>query len=330
MNQAKIYVPSSSANVGLFFDSGCIGLEEPRLCVTYFVSETPGITCTITSPHSAPGNRELGYAGKVALDNFFKEYDIKMGVQLHYEDDDYPVGGLGRSGAEAVGAILAAAVVNDIRLSREDVIRLSSMGEPGQHMDNVAGSTNGNFNLIARDPYSGGTVSIDYYKVPESLGLVLGVSSHQKTTGTEGMRKVLQYPVLAKDYVGGVSLAASAAAALVDGNVDRFLELVWRDAFHEPRRADIGGYGDFTAEEFRELKEDLFERRGIATVVSGAGPRMAFLYNTDQHITGIQGTVSRTIVPWFNERGMEMEAKDVRIAKEGAYDYAQKTYDYNK
>lgn len=52
---------------------------------------------------------------------------INEGAHLSFEDEGYPVGGLGRSGAEAVGAIMAAAVVYEKPLSRNEVVILALM-----------------------------------------------------------------------------------------------------------------------------------------------------------------------------------------------------------
>lgn len=58
---------------------------------------------------------------------------INEGAYLSFKDDGYSVGGLGRSGAEAVGTIMAAAVIYEKPLTRNEVVILSAHGEPGQH-----------------------------------------------------------------------------------------------------------------------------------------------------------------------------------------------------
>src|SRR3989338_1341423 len=119
MDKVTIMVPSSSANVGLGYDVWCLGLEEPCLQLTYTRSALPmGITIEAKSAYAAPEGRVLGHAGRKALEQFLSDYDIHDGAYLNYTDNGYPVGGLGRSGAEAVAAIMAAAVLYQIHLSR--------------------------------------------------------------------------------------------------------------------------------------------------------------------------------------------------------------------
>jgi len=149
-------------------------------------------------------------------------------------------------------------------------------GEPNFHLDNVAASVRGGLNLISHSPASFEPM-IDTYDIPENLGLLLGLSDHQKINGTEGMRQLLTEPIEREDFVNQGGLIASTIAALVSDNVDGVLERIWGDRFHEVRRADAKGYGNFTFEEFQELRRYLFKRERVAMVVSGAGPNMLFL-----------------------------------------------------
>jgi homoserine kinase len=325
MDKAKIIIPSSSANVGLGFDIWCLGLEQPKLQVTYTRIKN-GIEVETKSPYQPPSGLSLGYSGKKALENYLEVLGIDEGAHLLYEDDGYPVGGLGRSGAEAVGAVIAASLIYD-KLNRDEIIVYSSKGEPGEHKDNVAASTNGRFNIIAISPLTG-KPSAHFYDIPENLGIAIGYSSHKKTKGTKGLRQVLKEPVDAEDFIIQGGLVSAATAALISGNTNEFLEFVWGDRFHEPRRADVGGYGNFTSSEFYELKRKLFEEYHLALNVSGAGPNMQFLYNKDEYKDGIPNAILHTISQLFNEMGIELDIRETGIAKTGAYDYAQQKYDF--
>ncbi|MDP3988113.1 MAG: hypothetical protein Q8P80_03135 [Candidatus Levybacteria bacterium] len=319
-------IPSSSANVGLFFDTGCLGLKNPHLKIIY-KKQKKGISVEIKSPFTPPSGRELGYAGKTALEHFLSKHGVSEGAKIIYEDEGFPVGGLGRSGAEAVGAIMAAAVLYEIPLTRNDVITFAAFGESGNAMDNTAGSTNGNFNIISISPITQ-KPCIDLIKVPDNLGISIGFSSHKKTQGTEGLRKILQKPVDSLTLITQCGRIAAATYALSKNDVDRFLEVVIGDCFHEVRRANIGGYGNFNANEFFELKRKLFNSKHVALNVSGAGPNMQFLYNKKRYPKGIANEISSTVIPWFKQKHIKLEIKDLEIAKTGAYDYAIRKYGY--
>ncbi len=324
MDLVTLTIPSSSANVGLGYDVWCLGLEEPRLRVT--ASRRPqGVLMEARSPLSPPQGRALGYAGKVAAEALLKERGVKEGLDLYYEDEGYPVGGLGRSGAEAVGAVLAAALLYGQPLTRDEAIAAAARGEPGEHMDNVAGSLNGRFSIIARSPGTG-ALTVDVYDPPPDLGIAIVYSSHQKTSGTAGMRTAVEGPVAPADFVTQMGLVSAATAALVSGNTSRFLELSWGDRFHEPRRAHVGGYGGFSAADLAAIKQRLFQEHRVALNISGAGPNLQVLYSTWEHPEGIAGEIGPLLAEWGARYGLRLEMRRSAIAAEGAYAAAVKDY----
>lgn len=142
------------------------------------------------------------------------------------------------------------------------------------------------------------------------------------------MRKVLLDPVASEVFVIQGGRIAAATAAMVKGDIDRLLEIIGGDGFHEPRRADIRGYGNFRADELFELKRILFRKLHLALNVSGAGPNMQILFDKRQYPNGIVDVVSPTIVPWFQEKGIKLAVRDMEIAQGGAYDYALKEHGY--
>lgn len=321
-----IIVPSSSANVGPFYDIGCVGLEKPNLSVTYRARSGQSLTEIISSVH-VPTGRSLGKAGIKALYKFHEAFGIDSRFYMLMEDSGYPVGGLGRSGAEAVGAVMAAAVYHHIPLTREQVIEYSAKGEPDEHKDNVAGSTNGRFNLISRSPVND-SLRVTPIDPPIDLGIAIGFSSHQKTEGTEGMRAVLQEPVSAETFIKQMGRLAIVTDAMRAGDTETLLEYILGDLFHEQRRANIGGYGNFNAVEFTELKKYLHKSHGVALNVSGAGPNMQFLYNKVQYPYPeiILERLAETAGTWFADKGIKMKIREMEIARGGAYDYALENY----
>ncbi len=326
MDSATIAVPSSSANCGVGYDIHSVGLKNPYLRATG-TRTNGGIEIECRSAHQPPAGRELGYAGRLALVRFFRNFGIKEGIHLLYEDGEggYPVGGGGRSGAEIVGAFLAAAVVYGKKIIRNKFI--ARCHEVEGHPDNVAASTNGRFNIIALSPHDSRMI-VDCYDTPENLGLAIGFSSHQKTGGTEAGRKVLRDPVSVGDFVAQTGSVSMLTAALVSGNTDRFIEFVGGDRFHEPRRANVGFYGNFNAPWLNELKRELYREFHVGWSVSGAGPGMQAWYSKTEHPSGIVPVISEAVERRFAERGISMRLQEMRIAKEGAYDYAQRNYGF--
>jgi len=128
--------------------------------------------------------------------------------------------------------------------------------------------------------------------------------------------------------VNGLARVSAATAGLVTGEGDQFLEFLW-DGFHEPRRADLGGYGPFTSGELSALKERLYRDRGIVMTVSGAGPSMLFLYNRARRRRSIgqrgggrtwAGRWVQEVERFFHGFGVELTVGSTAVATKGGYD----------
>lgn len=339
--EARITVPSSSANVGPGFDCWCFGLASPELTLTYRPREDGEIIVEERSGGRVRRSDGSRHAGGKALSYFLDSIGLEgRGADLLYLDQGYPVGkGLGRSGAEAVGAIAGAAAVYGLRLTRDELVFFAGFGEPGAdpgngkpgHLDNASGSANGRFNIVAASPRTG-DVRVFVYDVPRSLGVALGFSSFEKTGGTEAMRKVLEEPVSKSDYVNTLGWVSAATAGLVSGNVDQFLEFMW-DVFHESRRADAGGYGGFDSKGFFGLKKQLYDDFGVVLNVSGAGPNLLFLYDKGnarrwekQKNTSFIKAFGSVVEEFFKQKRIGLDVKAGAVARGGGYDCMVKRY----
>ncbi len=326
--QVEVDVPGSAANLGLWFDGAGVALRKPVLKAVLRPTEGTGIEYETISSSTTPSGRVRGYAGAEALAQYMHELGVQQGLELSYEEvsaGGFPTGGTGLSGAESVGAVLAAAILFDQSPSVKAVIRASAKGEPGGHKDNVAPSTLGGVVFIAADLLSGETL---FRRVNPSkeFGLAMGFSSHQKVGGTEATRSVLQDLVDPSILTKQVSLASIGTLALARGNINDFLRVVSQDRFHESRRADAGLYGNFGANEFSGLKRELYVRHKVGLAVSGAGPNMQFWYSTREYPKGINDKATDTILTWFDQHGINMKVENVGIANNGAYRLAKSKY----
>ncbi|GBC74987.1 Homoserine kinase [archaeon HR06] len=186
------------------------------------------------------------------------------------------------------------------------------------HLDNVAASTNGGFNIIAKN--SLGEYKINYFIPNEKLGLAIGYSDYKKEGGTEALRKILNRPIRKDIYVENLGRISSATLALVNGDIDGFIEMIWEERFHELRRANIGAYGFFNFKELLELKRYLFDTFGVALNISGAGPNIQIVYNKEKMRNWEE--LKNYVEAWFLKKKVKINIKKVNIAKEGAYDKA--------
>ncbi|MBI4257864.1 MAG: hypothetical protein HY619_02820, partial [Thaumarchaeota archaeon] len=179
-------------------------------------------------------------------------------------------------------------------------------------------------------------VRVFVHDVSRSLGVALGFSSFVKAGGTKAMRRVLEAPVGQADYVKTLGWVSAATAGLVSGRVDDFLEFLW-DVFHEPRRADAGGYGSFSSEALFGLKRRLYEEFGVVLNVSGAGPNLLFLYNKAKsrrwerkHGSSFIKSFGGVVEDFFRREQVAVEVKGGSVALGGAYDYLIKRFGVGK
>ena len=324
-----IEVPGSIANIGPHFDGGGVALDCPKLSVTVSPLETAGaIHIEATSTCATPSGRIRGLSGQLALEHYVRETGTQQGLQLRYDDGcdthGYPTGGTGLSGAEAVGAIIGAAVLLGHKLSPQAAVAYSAYGEPGQHKDNVAPSVFGNFVFISTHPLSDSTL---YQPVvaPGTLRLVMGFSSHPKIGGTEHTRSILQAPVEAGTHVQQVNLSVLGAVALQRGDIDSFIASTLGDEYHEPPRAEAGLYGNFTSDDFRVLKAQLY-REQVGLAVSGAGPNMNLWYSSEAYPTALPKELTDYVQAWFAQHGVTIDLRPTGIAHQGAYQNALDAY----
>ncbi|MEM0482045.1 MAG: hypothetical protein QXM16_04055, partial [Nitrososphaerota archaeon] len=215
VKRVSVRVPSSTANLGPGFDAFSMALEEPHLELTLErVGEKEGIVVDVHGPyrHRVPTDPHLNAAAKV-LHRLTEISGPTQGLRVVI-DASIPVAkGLGSSGAEAAGAVVAGQRVLEIALTEEERIRIASSAEPGSHADNVIASLLGGFNIVDNSPEGLTYLNI---RPPEHIGLVVLVPSFEKKS-TDEARKILTKPPSLAEYSQALSRASLISAALALG-----------------------------------------------------------------------------------------------------------------
>lgn len=279
---ARASVPASIANMGPGFDVHAIALQSPRIEVELSSAPRDSRTIRVRGIYAreTTTNPSLHASGR-ALDAVFKLFGKPEGYVLTIQVNIPPRVGLGLSGAEAVGAVLCAAIGFDLDLNRKDIARIAAMAEPMQHMDNVAASALGAFNIVTRTPVNE-QPEITTIMPPRDLGVAVVVPSVEKTS-TGATREVLPQTVPREHYVQSMSLASRISAAFANCDLNALIETLPWDPVVEPARAAAGVYGKGVDANFlKEEKRLLIEKFHVAETISGAGPSRALWYSISE------------------------------------------------
>ena len=272
--------PASSANLGPGFDVFSVALESPHIEVEFASAPSGTKTITVEGAHAAEIDTDpnLNAAGK-ALSALAEEFGKPDGYVLRVRGEIPPGKGLGRSGAEAVGAILCADRKLKLGLNGLQIVRMAGNAEPSHHLDNVSASALGGFNIVTGTS-TGGRKVVTTIHPPKDLGVAVLVPTVEKPS-TEAARQFVPSQVKMVEHVQAMGHAARIAAAFARGDVGAILETVPWDGIIEPARAVGGLYGvDFSY--LWEEKRMLLRKYHVAETISGAGPSRALWYSISE------------------------------------------------
>src|SRR5208337_971859 len=280
--EVTVKVPASIANLGPGFDVHSIALQKPSIEVTMAKATSGSVTIQATGQfrQEVTTNPEF-HAGARALRSLHKLFGVAESYALQIRVDIPPRKGLGLSGAEAVGAVLCANQIFKLGLDMPSVARIAATAEPSHHMDNVAASALGGFNII-----SGTSVKeqqITTYRPPVDLGVAIVVPDIEKAS-TEATRQSLPETISREQYVSCMGYVSKISAAFASCNVKAIIETLPWDPTFEPARAKAGCYGKGVNAQFlREEKKMLLKEFHVAETISGAGPSRALWYSISEN-----------------------------------------------
>jgi len=282
-------VPASIANLGPGFDVHSIALKSPEILVELTSAPNGSKTIEIEGVYASETTSDPKFhASAKALNGVLEKFGQPKGYALKIQANIPPRKGLGLSGAEAVGAVLCANRLYNLGLNIQTVTRLAAAAEPSHHMDNVAASVLGGFNIITRNPMSK-EPHIATFRPPADLGVAIVVPDIEKAS-TEAMRTVLPDNVSREQYVRSMGYVSLISAAFAKSDVASIIETLPWDSLVEPARADAGCYGRGVDSKFlREEKELLLNKFHIAETVSGAGPSRALWYSISENKKSLRG-----------------------------------------
>lgn len=257
MEQVTVRVPATSANIGPGFDSLGIAFSLYNT-VTVRVAERFAV-------HGCPAiyanENNLAYVAFAAACREVKREVPTVEITL---TSDVPVSrGLGSSATLLVGGAVAANILCDLGLSREDILRIVNRIEG--HPDNVAAAIYGGLTAALQE--DGDPIALPCPLSP-SLSFCALVPDFECETGAS--RKVLPIDVKRKDAVFNVTHTAVLLAALAKGDTAAIARAL-DDRLHQPyRKALIPDYDS--------VREASLDEGAHAFFISGSGSTCMAIY----------------------------------------------------
>ena len=256
--QVTVTIPATSANLGPGFD--CLGLALSLYhTVTFTVTETPGLTITITGEdaHKVPTNESnlVWQSARLIFDRFSK-YPSGLHIQ---QENEIPVGsGLGSSSTAVLAGLFGANALLGNPLTRTEVLQMATDMEG--HPDNVAPAVFGG--LILGVQKEDGLL-IEQINIPQMEVVVVLPDYNLPTTEA---RAALPQELSLQDAIFNTSHMALLIRALEAADYD-LLAIAMQDRFHQPHRIPlITGMADAMAA--------AKEAGAAAVALSGAGPSL--------------------------------------------------------
>jgi len=286
--------PATSANFGSGFDVFSVALDALYDSVYVEVIEEGRIEIDIEGVGAEsiplePSQNTAGIVAKALLDASKNE----CGLRLKIRKGIRPGSGLGSSAASA-----AAAAINELlnlRLSKAELIKFAAQGEIASagaaHADNVSSAILGNFAIVkSYEP-----LEVINLVLPRNAGFAIAIPDVHFNTNLA--RSILPRKVDLSSIVYNIGHAATVIAGIALKDVN-LMGRGMSDSVVEPARASL-------IPGLSEVKKRAFEAGAVGVAISGAGPAVLALVNTDE--VNMEG-VAKAMKDAFVDRGIKCEA----------------------
>ena len=268
MEKVKIKCPASLSNLVCGYDIFGMALQEPYDILELSISDDQKIKIIHLDDYQLSEEPEKNIAG-VVLAALQKDRKLQNGFNVSITKQIKPGSGLGSSAASAAGAIVAANILLNLNLTKQELLHYAMEGEKfasgARHADNIAPIIYGGLTLI-RDAATFDVIKID------SPALYITVIHPQVEIKTSYARKILPSQVPLGDAVRQWANTAALVAGFYTNNYD----LIGRsmvDLIIEPVRSKLIPY-------YQEVKSACLETGVLGGGISGSGPSI-FMFSTD-------------------------------------------------
>lgn len=286
MKSVTVFAPATVANVACGFDIFGFAVNEPGDVAKVTLRGNPGVEITrITGDDGKlPKAAEKNTAGFAAL-RYLETIKSQQGVSIELHKKMPLSSGLGSSAASAVAVLFAINTLFDNRLTKSELLSIALQSEKlacgAAHADNAAPALFGGFLLIRENNPP------DIVELPVPENLYCTIIHPEIEINTADARNILSPNVPLKDAVK----QWANTAGLVAGLYRKDLTLISRsmnDYIIEPQRAKLIPH-------FYEIKKAALDRGALGCSISGSGPSLFALSNSQEIAQKIAGSMSAVL-----------------------------------
>jgi len=286
MKSVTVFAPATVANVACGFDIFGFAVNEPGDVAKVTLRGNPGVEITrITGDDGKlPKAAEKNTAGFAAL-RYLETIKSQQGVSIELHKKMPLSSGLGSSAASAVAVLFAINTLFDNRLTKSELLGIALQSEKlacgAAHADNAAPALFGGFLLIRENNPP------DIVELPVPENLYCTIIHPEIEINTVDARNILAPNVPLKDAVK----QWANTAGLVAGLYRKDLTLISRsmnDYIIEPQRAKLIPH-------FYEMKKAALDRGALGCSISGSGPSLFALSNSQEIAQKIAGSMSAVL-----------------------------------
>lgn len=295
MRTVRVQVPATSANLGPGFDSLALALSLHNIIELSEIDE--GLAFSIRGEGRDVLPRDVSnFVLKGAQAVFKAAGRAPGGLRVGISSAIPLSSGLGSSAAALLGGVVAANMLVDYPLERDDLLKIGI--ELEGHPDNVTAALLGGLTLSSY----GGDALIYKTVAIEPLDVVVVLPDVELSTGES--RAALPADVTLADAAHNVGRTALVVQALVEGDYD-LLGKAMQDRLHEPyRKKLIPGYD--------KVQRAALNAGAAAVAISGAGPSL-IAFAPDSHTY-----IARAMVGAFkDETGKRARSWTLQIDTQG-------------
>ncbi len=275
----KVRVPASSANLGPGFD--CFGIAWKLYNEIEFIPDVSSLKIT-GCPADYQNENNLCYRAYCAALNYC-ELPEKP-VEINFLKNEIPISrGLGSSAALIVSGVTAANELNNLKLSKNELLSIAT--EIEGHPDNIAPALFGGFTASAMDKALALSVS---YPLSSKLHFTAIIPDFELST--ELSRSVLPDMVSKSDAVFNISRSALLIKALEDGNFV-LLSTALQDKLHQKYRFRL-------IDGFDEVKECAMRCGAAGICISGAGSTLLCISDCETFTDEMRAEMHKIFPNW--------------------------------